>query len=121
MKTTYIHLKDKCYISDVLVQVQEQLDSVKEKMSTSRTAQLWFQYMEMVDILRCFIRAEHTGNWLLHLQSVQQMLPFLAASGHNLYTKSLFLYLQSMDQLVYKLSRKAFKSRPLKWKCEIVV
>ena len=50
----------------------------------------------MVQILCKFIKAERTGNWNLHLQAVQDMLPYLAASGHNAYTKSGYLYLQNM-------------------------
>ena len=44
--------------------------------------------MDMIDILRKYIRAERTGNWELHLQAVAELLPYLAASGHNNYTKS---------------------------------
>ena len=60
---------------------------------------MWFQYMDMIDILRKHIRAEHTGNWELHLQAVSEMLPYLAASGHNNYTKSALIYLQQMSHL----------------------
>ncbi|KAK3728716.1 hypothetical protein QZH41_001096 [Actinostola sp. cb2023] len=42
---------------------------------------------------------ERTANWELHLQVVSQMLPYFAASGHNLYTKCAYLYLQSMKSL----------------------
>ncbi len=55
--------------------------------------------MDMVDILRKYIKAERTGNWNLHLQAIQEMLPYLAASGHNLYTKSSRLYVQQMSDL----------------------
>ena len=55
--------------------------------------------MSMIDILRKFIRAEHTGNWELQLQSIQAMLPYMAASGHNSYTKSGMLYLQQMSNI----------------------
>ena len=65
----------------------------------SRTAALWIQYLEMVDILRSFIRAERTANWELHLKALTRMLPYLAASGHNLYVKCGRLYLQSMSDL----------------------
>ena len=65
----------------------------------SRTSALWLQYMEMVDILKTFITAERTGNWELHLQALNNMLPFLAAAGHNLYVKCVSLYLQSMSNL----------------------
>ena len=53
----------------------------------------------MIDILHSFIKAERTGDWLLHLKSCKEMLPYLAASGHNLYTKFLRLYLQDMCKL----------------------
>lgn len=65
----------------------------------SRTTALWIQYLEMVDILRSFIRAERTANWELHLEALTRMLPYLAASGHNLYVKCAQLYLQSMSDL----------------------
>ena len=53
----------------------------------------------MVTILQSFIKAERTGNWELHLQTVHDMLPYFAAAGHNLYTKSAYLYLQKMTEL----------------------
>ena len=55
--------------------------------------------MDMVDILRQSIKAERLGDFRLHLKSVHNMLPYLAASGHNHYTKSAWLYLQQMLQL----------------------
>lgn len=65
----------------------------------AETGRLWLQYMEMVSILRQFIKAERTGNWMLHLQSIMDMLPFFAACGHNNYLKSGYLYLQKMISL----------------------
>ena len=65
-------------------------------MQNSRTGALWIQYMKMVDILRKHIKAERTGNWMLHLEADMDMLPFFAASGHNLYAKSARLYVQNM-------------------------
>ena len=53
----------------------------------------------MIDILRRYIRAERTGNWELHLQTLSEMLLFLATSGHNNYTKSVWIYLQQMSHL----------------------
>ena len=65
---------------------------------TSCTAALWLQFMEMVNILRTGIKVERTANWELHLQAVSEMLPYIAASGHNLYFKCAQLYLQSMTK-----------------------
>ena len=53
----------------------------------------------MVDILRKFIKAEGTGHWVQHLEALSEMLPYMAASGHNLYTTFAQLYLQSMVRL----------------------
>ena len=53
----------------------------------------------MVNILRTFLYAERLGLWKLHLQAFREMLPYLAASGHNNYTKSLVLYLKKMEML----------------------
>ena len=55
--------------------------------------------MEMIGILRMFIKAERTGDWALHLQTIQAMLPYFAAAGHNLYAKSAHIYLQTMLEL----------------------
>ncbi len=74
------------------------MNEAKEAMTT-RTARLWLQYMDMIDILRMFLKAERTGNWELHLQAVHDMLPYFAASGHTLYAKSAFIYLQLMHDL----------------------
>ena len=71
----------------------------QESLIEHRTAKLWFMYMSLVAILRTFIRAGRTGNWALYLQALQQMLPYLAASGHHNYTKSIVLYLHKMKKL----------------------
>ena len=84
------------------VAIQEMVEKIKtykNNMSSSRTARLWFQYIEMIEILCKFIRAERTGNFHLHLQAVKDMLPFFASSGHSLYAKSAYIYLQTMSNL----------------------
>ena len=65
----------------------------------SPTAKLWLQYIEYVETLKMFIRAERTGNWCLHLVAVGKMLNLFAATGHINYAKSARLYLQVMFEL----------------------
>ena len=36
---------------------------------------MWSTYMNMVEILLDFIRAERDGNWTLHLEAFAVMLP----------------------------------------------
>ena len=64
----------------------------KESLQDNRTAKLWLQYMDMVDNVRKSIKAERTGHWEQHFESLSEMLPYMAA-GHSLYTKSAQLYL----------------------------
>ena len=86
--------------SNALERIKDSLKNHSESVKkSSRTSALWVQYMHMIDILRKFIRAERTENWELHLQAIQDMLPDMAASGHNSYTKSAVLYLQQMSNL----------------------
>ena len=82
----------------VLVRIKGTLDDLKQTITTL-TAILWLQYMDMVSILQRLIKAERKANWKLHLQTVQDMLPYVAASGHSLYAKSAYSYLQIMLRL----------------------
>jgi len=59
-----------------------------------RTSQLWLSYIEYVDIMKLFLIAECTSDWILHLHACQAMLNHFAASGHNNYAKSCGLYVQ---------------------------
>ena len=50
-------------------------------------ARLCINYFMQVFIIRLCIRAERTGNWWLHVNSVKQMLPYFHAAGHLAYTQ----------------------------------
>ena len=86
-------------LPDAIHKLNDRIDQFKSSLMNYRTAKLWLQYLCMVDLLRRFIRSERTGNWNLHLQVLHEMLPYLAAAGHSLYTKSIYIYLQRMAQL----------------------
>ena len=62
-------------LSQVLDAINKRVQAIKQ-----RTSQLCIQYMEMVDIVRLFLRLERTGEWLLNLQTLYRMLPYMAAS-----------------------------------------
>ncbi|KYM97251.1 hypothetical protein ALC62_12065 [Cyphomyrmex costatus] len=98
--------------SEVLDAGQQQLiQNVQRKLSeklrqteeSSPTAKLWVQYHRMVTLVKHFVEAERSGNWTLHLDTIQQMLPYFHASGHFLYAKSAHLYLQDMRCLEQKM------------------
>ena len=77
----------------------QKLENEKNELVSHRTACLWLQYMKMIDTLRQFIKSEKAGNFSLMLKTLQDMLSFFAASGHNLYTKSVCIHLQQIIKL----------------------
>ncbi|KAE8740861.1 hypothetical protein FOCC_FOCC013607 [Frankliniella occidentalis] len=78
--------------------------ALQEESENNRTAGLWLQYFDQVEIMTTFVRAERTGDWRLHLHCVGQMLPHLAAAGHLHYAKGAHLYLQEMQKLEAKMT-----------------
>ena len=44
-----------------------------------KTATHWIQYMKMVEICVQSLKAEHIGDWKLHVDMIQKMLPYFAA------------------------------------------
>ena len=46
-----------------------------------------------------FVRAEREGEWLLHLTSVKEMLPYFYAAGHHNYARHSSYYLRNMETL----------------------
>ena len=84
---------------EAIARIQAIRDGHVETLAKDPAASLWIQYLDMIRILRNFIRAERLGNWYLHIEAVSEMLPNLASSGHSLYAKSASIYLSSMTNL----------------------
>ena len=105
LRNLYEKLMNKEVVTEVaegnpsLEKIQEFISRKRKELLQCRTSKLWFQYLDMVAILRNFVKGERSGSWELHLKSTSDMLPYLAAAGHNHYTKSCHLYLQRMDKL----------------------
>ena len=81
--TGKVTVEEAC-MSQELTRIIEKLDVKKQSIQASRTAKLWLQLMKMMDILRMFLKGERMGIWALHIQAMYEMMPYLAASGHNL-------------------------------------
>ena len=78
----------------------QQLERVKCMLQNQcRTARLWILYIDLVDVLCKFLIGERTGNWLLHLHALQNMLPLFSVTGHANYARSARIYLQEMHML----------------------
>ena len=55
----------------------------------------------MIKILLTSIKADRTGNFILSLEAIKDMLPYLAAAGRTSYTKCAMMYVQHMESLRY--------------------
>ncbi len=80
---------------DVIAKISHALQERKEHLKFSTTAAMWLQYMDMIDVLCKFIRAERRGNWELHLQAVSEMLPYTLQLLGTTITQSLHGYICS--------------------------
>ena len=86
--------------SSAVTKIKSAVDSWRDFMEHNhRTAKLWLQYQRMIQILRSFLRSIRTGDWKLYLKSLCDMHPYLAAAGHNNYSKSLALFIPRMQDL----------------------
>ena len=100
VETNYEEALQRLYDSEEFNLLKRMVENVKHYLQeSSRTAKLWINYLHYIQIIKNFIRAERTGNWELHLQSVKSMLNLFAATGHIHYAKSARLYLQNMHNL----------------------
>ena len=71
----------------------------KEGRTKSKLFAFWDSYIEMVELLLTFIRAEREGNWSLHLSATKEMTPHFFSMDQVNYSKWLPIYLADMDQL----------------------
>ena len=79
---------DEVCSKDVFNRICEKLKAEKSSLAEHKMGKLWIQYMDMTDLLRRFLRALRMGDFLLYLGTLQEMLPYFAACGHNNYAKS---------------------------------
>lgn len=73
---------------------------LNEAACKSRTAKLWVECLiQPVLIMLRYIRAEREGDWLLHLNCVEAMVPYFFAAGHQNYARYGLYYLRSMESM----------------------
>ena len=96
--------------NDVLCMLTSKLRDIKKMMNT-RTAALWIQYMELVDILSKSINAERTGKWHMYLQAVKEcyhlcsIWSLLLYSLHTYTCSSCLLYQKHILNSIVNLKR----------------
>ena len=77
-----------------LVTAIQSYDSTDNPMLTSLR-----HYLDMVMIMLLFIRAFHTGDWLLHLSSLEMFIKYFFALDKLNYARMIPLYIAEMREL----------------------
>ena len=90
---------DLTLLHDYIIKVSGKLEHFKDNLNENKTAKLWLMILIISMYICKFTKAQRIGNWLLHLEAISERLPYFASSGHYLYAKSTYLYLQSMNEL----------------------
>lgn len=92
-------------INSTFIGIQKKIcDFIDEVEQRGPIAKLWVQFLKTTTLLKQFEQAEKYGDWALHLQTIQKMIPFFHAAGHNNYAESAYLYLQDVVSLEKVLS-----------------
>lgn len=79
--------------------IQDLLKEFSSHHADNPNFKLWSQYMEMIEILLDFIRAQRDGNWGLHLEAFSAMLPWFTIYDHTNYARWGPIYLADMKLL----------------------
>ena len=78
----------------------ELMEDLEARSARSKTVKLWVDNLiKPFFIMMVFVRAKREGDWLLHLWSVEAMLPYFHAAKNINYARYGLLYLQEMQRL----------------------
>ena len=90
------HVFEKHHLESML-DLKKILDEISSK---SRTAKLWVDCLiKPVFTILKYIRAEREADWVLHLQTVREMMPLFFAARHTNYACYALYYLCSMEEM----------------------
>lgn len=72
---------------------------IETRRSSSSLAHFWLNYMDAVEVMLSFIRADRSGDWKLHLATTAAMLPVMNAYDRTNYSRWIPVYLSDMISL----------------------
>lgn len=96
-----LNANDVLALQNILTQARfsDMLTYFQEKHQDDANFCLWWQYLNMVQVLLFFIRAQRDADWDLHLEAFRRMLPYFHRYDHTNYAKWGTVYLAEMNQL----------------------
>ena len=72
---------------------------LRDIVQSGPTAIFWLSFLDMMDILFAFLRSTKVGNWNLHLEATNAMLPWMFAYDHQNYSRFITYYWSQMTRL----------------------
>ena len=78
---------------------KEKFEDFKRKLVQNAESHFILNYIEMVSVLLKFIHASRSRDWIMHLSSVKDMIPFITAMDRIKYRRLLPVYLADMKKL----------------------
>ena len=79
---------------------EDLIKDLEKRASQSKTVKWWIYILiKPVFIMMSYIRAERKGDWLLHLSSFRQMIPYYFAAGDVHYAGYGLYYLRTKENL----------------------
>ena len=95
VKSLHSELMDSLLCDEILCKQLE----FEASLSANPTAYAILQYMQMVVELCAFIRSVRTGNWKLHLSSLDDLTKYFFAHDKQNYARAIPIYLAEMAEL----------------------
>ena len=87
------------FINESSSLVEDFQDFLNRKNARSETHKYWDTFLNLLTLLNNLIRADREGNWELHLQTVQDLLPLFAVMDATNYLRWCSIYLEDMRKL----------------------
>eukprot|EP00794_Sanderia_malayensis_P008325 gene8325-9216_t len=85
--------------SEVFGKLNEYEEHLQKNNESGPMSRFWQSFLNMMYILFAFIRSIRTGDWKLHLESTQRMLPWMFAYDRPNYSRYLTFYWSEMNAL----------------------
>jgi len=95
IKAACTSLSESLHESKVIAHLEE----FEQQMMKLKNYAFWSSYLRLIEILLCFIKAQRTGNWLMHVEAFAAMLPWMAVYDHLNYARWGPVYLADMKTL----------------------
>ena len=86
----------------------------KEAGMNSETFQYWDHFLDQVQQLRNLVRADREGDWLLHVCTVNEILPYFAVFDCINYLRWGSVYLEDMNMLPKEHMENSIPLQPIR-------